>query len=301
MHYENRRLIHLALIVLLGVAGAAAQDDDTIRVQSELVVINATVTDAGGRSANGLKEAQFSVYEDGAPQRLAFFLTEQTPFAAAILLDTSGSMESRVSLARAAAVRFLEGLREDDTAAIYNFDWKVSRVQDFSGTRDIAESVFDLKAVGMTVLYDAIVEAAKALEARPEKRRAIIVLSDGADTRSAASADKALRAALAANATIYTVDMSAIDANGRDRMQNQGVLKNFAERSGGRFIATPGGAALRQAFKSVVDELGTQYTLGYQPTNDKRDGKWREIEVKIEDPRFVVRTRKGYNAPKSKK
>lgn len=278
----------------------AQDDDEPIKVESSLVVVNATITDAKGKPVAGLKQNQFQIFEDGKEQKIEFFAAEKTPFAAVILLDSSGSMEQRVSLARSAAIQFLDRLRMDDVTAIYNFDSKISLVQDFSNSRDIYEGVFDIKANGMTVLNDAIFKAAEELGKRPEKRRAIIVLSDGADTKSGRSADKALKAALAANATIYTVDMSAIDSNGKDRMQNQGVLKNFAEKSGGKFVATPGGVAMREAFKQIVEELGIQYTLGYQPTNTAKDGKWRTIELKSSKTDLTIRTRKGYNAPKEK-
>jgi Ca-activated chloride channel family protein len=209
-------------------------------------------------------------------------------------------MESRVSLARSAAIQFLQGLRAEDNVSIYNFDSKVEMVQDFSNSSDIRERVFDLKARGMTVLNDAVFKAAELLAARPEKRKAIVVLSDGADTMSGKSADKALQAALAAGVTIYTVDMSSIDVGGPARLQNQGVLKNFAEKSGGRFISTPGGIAMRDAFRQIVEELGLQYTVAYQPSNTKKDGKWREIELRVSRPNLTIRTRKGYKAPKSK-
>jgi Ca-activated chloride channel homolog len=279
----------------------AQTDDEPITVESSLVVINAAITDSKGKPVTGLKQAQFQVFEDGKEQKIEFFGFENTPFAAVILLDSSGSMEQRVSLARSAAIQFLDRLRTDDVTAIYNFDSKISLVQDFSNSRDIYEGVFDIKANGMTVLNDAIFKAAEELGKRPEKRRAIIVLSDGADTISKRSAEKALKAALAVNATIYTVDMSPLAAGiSRERMQNQGVLKNFAEKSGGKFIATPGGVAMRDAFKNIVEELGTQYTLGYQPTNTVKDGKWRAIEVKTGKAELNIRTRKGYNAPKEK-
>ncbi len=280
---------------------AFAQDDDEpVKVDSSLVVVNATITDSKGKPVLGLKKDQFQIFEDGNLQKLDFFEAEKTPFAAVILLDSSGSMEQRVSLARSAAIQFLDRLRIDDVTAIYNFDSKISLVQDFSNSRDIYEGVFDIKANGMTVLNDAIYKAAQELEKRPEKRRAIIVLSDGADTKSGRSADKALKAALAVNATIYTVDMSSLESgNTRERMQNQGILKNFAEKSGGKYISTPGGTAMREAFKNIVEELGVQYTLGYQPTNTAKDGKWRTIELKTAKTGLNIRTRKGYNAPKN--
>jgi Ca-activated chloride channel homolog len=294
------KLVVVFLLINLQSIFLFAQDDETIKVESSLVVLNATITDAKGKPVPNLKQNQFQIFEDGKEQKIEFFETEKTPFAAVILLDSSGSMEQRVSLARSAAIQFLDRLRTDDVTAIYNFDSKISLVQDFSNSRDIYEGVFDLKANGMTVLNDAIFKASQELAKRPEKRKAIIVLSDGADTQSGKSADKALKAALAVNATIYTVDMSAMDANIKDRAQSQGALKSFAEKSGGKFIATPGGVAMREAFKNIIEELGVQYTLGYQPTNTAKDGKWRTIELKIKKPEINVRTRKGYNAPKEK-
>jgi len=277
----------------------AQNDDEILNVESSLVVLNATVTDVKGKAFTGLKQNQFKVLEDGQEQKIDFFEAEETPFAAVILVDTSGSMEGSVSMARSAAINFLDGLRADDVTAIYNFDSKVSLVQDFSNSRDIVEKIFDLKAKGMTVLNDAIYAAALELGKRGEKRKAIIVLSDGADTKSGRSADKALKAAIAVNATIYTIDMSAANA-GNNRFQSQGALKNFAEKSGGKFIPTPGGVAMREAFKNIVEELGVQYTLGYQPTNTKKDGKWRAIEIRVAKPNLTIRTRKGYNAVKVK-
>ncbi|MCY7348818.1 MAG: VWA domain-containing protein [Pyrinomonadaceae bacterium] len=277
-----------------------AQEDEIISVESSIVVLNATITDTKGKVVTGLKQNQFKVLEDGQEQKLDVFEAEQTPFAAVILIDTSGSMEGSVSLARSAAIKFLDGLRSDDVTAIYNFDSKISMVQNFSNSRDIAENIFSLKADGMTALNDAIFQAALELGKRTEKRRAIIVLSDGADTYSRRTSDKALKAAVAVNATIYTIDMAASGSSSNSKAQSQGALKNFAEKTGGKFIATPGGVAMREAFKNIVEELGVQYTLGYQPTNLKKDGKWRAIEIRVAKPNLIIRTRKGYNAGRSK-
>jgi Ca-activated chloride channel family protein len=151
----------------------------------------------------------------------------------------------------------------------------------------------------MTVLNDAIVTASKALSERPEKRKAIVVLSDGLDTYSSASASKALDQALALGASIYTVDMSATDGAASRNAQSAAVLRNFAEKSGARFVATPGGQALRDAFAGISEELGHQYTISYRPINRVHDGKWRNIEVKVVREAVSVRTRKGYRAPKA--
>ena len=279
---------------------AAQKDDEIISVDSSIVVMNASITDAAGKAVTGLDRRLFRVFEDGVEQQISTFESEETPFAAVILIDTSGSMEERVSLARSAAIVFLDGLRADDNVAIYNFDSKVQIVQDFSNSRDIRDQAYDLRSHGTTVLNDAIYSAAEILSKRTEKRRAIIVLSDGADTASSKSADKALKAALAVNATVYTVDMSSPDDMSAGKRQNQGVLRSFADKTGGRFIETPGGRALRDAFGRIVGELGDLYTISYQPTNTKMDGKWRELRLDVAKPNLTIRTRKGYNGPKAK-
>lgn len=277
------------------------QDDDVIRTNTELVVLNVTVTDKVGQYVPGLALRDFTVFEDGKQvplEVISSFSVHESPFASVVLLDTSGSMESRLSLARSAAIRFLDRLRDEDVAAVYKFDSKVEQVQEFSGGRDLAPMVYGVKATGLTTLNDAIVDAAKALATRPEKRKAIVVLSDGLDTSSKASADKAVESALAVGASIYAVDMSATDGNASRNQQSAAVLKGFAEKSGGRFVATPGGPALRDAFASIADELGHQYTIAFRPLNQKRDGKWHKLDVKTSRSDLVVRTRKAYRAPK---
>jgi VWFA-related protein len=276
------------------------QDDDVISVNTNLVVLNVTATDGKGAYVHGLKRADFKVFEDGREQPLTNFSEEETPFAAALLLDISGSMEGRVSLARSAAIRFLDGLRENDVAAVYSFESKVEQVQEFSGSRDLTPRAFGLGAKGLTELNDAIVQAAADLAKRPEKRRTILILSDGADTKSRASSDKALAAAFAANATIYAVDMGERTMTGAaGEMAASGALRNFASKSGGRYVPTPGGRELREAFGEIVEELSNQYTVGYRPTNTARDGRWRNIEVKVSRPDVAARTRKGYRLAKS--
>src|SRR5258705_1699705 len=156
-----------------------------------------------------------------------------------------------------------------------------------------------VQATGLTTLNDAIVDAAKALAARPEKRKAIVVLSDGMDTHSKATSEKAIESALAVGASIYAVDMSASEGRGLSNRQSAAVLRDFAEKSGGRFVATPGGPALRDAFASIADELGHQYTIGFRPMNQRHDGKWHKLEVKSSRSDLVVRSRKAYRAPKN--
>lgn len=296
-----RTILFLVAVLFATVVVVVAQDDDVIRTNTDLVVLNVTVTDKAGQYVKALKASDFKVFEDGVevrPEMMAGFSVQESPYAAVVLLDSSGSMEARFSLARSAAIRFLDGLRPEDVAAVYRFDSKVERVQEFSGGRDLAPIAYAIRAKGMTTLNDAIVEAAKTLAERPEARKAIIVLSDGMDTYSKATSDKAVESALAIGASIFAVDMSSLEVGGSATRPSATSLKGFADKTGGRFIATPGGPALRDAFTGIADELGHQYTISYHPLNKSRDGKWRKLEVKVKREDVEVRTRKGYRGLK---
>ena len=291
----------LAVVLLLAAVTSFAQDDDVVRTTTENVVLNLTVTDKAGQYVKGLKLSDFKVYEDGVevkPEMIVSFSLHESPYAAVVLLDSSGSMEARFTLARSAAIRFLDGLRQDDVAAVYRFDSKVERVQEFSGGRDLAPTAYAIRARGMTTLNDAVVEAARILVERPEHRKAIVILSDGMDTYSKATSDKAVESALAVGASIFAVDMSDLHVGGTTGRQGAAQLRGFAERTGGRFVATPGGQQLRDTFAGIAEELGHQYTIAFRPANKNRDGKWRKLEVKLSREDLEVRTRKGYRAPK---
>src|ERR1041385_2722800 len=301
MTFLPRSVCLLAIVLLISPIVHAQDDDDVVRVNTDLVVLNVTVTDKNGQYVKALKKSDFKVYEDGKEvpaSAIASFAFQDAPYAAVVLLDSSGSMETRFSLARSAAIRFLDGLREEDVAAVYRFDSKVERVQEFSSGRDLAPVAYAIHAKGMTTLNDAVVEASRTLAERPEHRKAIVILSDGMNTFSKASAEKAVESALAVGASIYAVDMSSLEVAGTTTRQSAASLKGFAEKTGGTFIATPGGPALRDAFTGIANELGQQYTISYRPVNTKRDGKWRTLQVKVQRDDLTVRTRKGYRAPK---
>ncbi len=279
------------------------QKDDVISMETNLIVVNVTVTDLTDNYVSGLKLEDFKILEDTKQQRIIDLSFDEAPFASAILLDASGSMGTKLSLARAACGNFISGIRDGDVFAVYSFGgFKVKMLQDFTEVRDVPEAVWDMKARDETPLYDAIVTAADALSQRPERRRAILVVSDGADTKSKASLNDATRKATDANALIYGVDMSDKAVFKTDRRDNGAeVMKLLSTKTGGRFIAAPGGDKLRDAFASTVEELRRQYTLTYESTNEKLDGKWRTIEVRVSRPGLNVRARQGYYARKQGK
>ena len=142
----------LLLTVLLALSQAsirAQDDDDVVKVNTDLVVLNVSVTDKTGQYVKALKAKDFKVFDDGTEvpvNAIVSFGFQDSPYAAVVLLDSSGSMENRFTLARSGAIRFLDGLREEDVAAVYRFDPQVARVQEFSGGRDLSPQAYGIHA-----------------------------------------------------------------------------------------------------------------------------------------------------------
>lgn len=304
----------LALLIMPASSPNFAQDkknqerkseDETVRLRSDLVLVSATITDARGQYAHGLTAKDFKILEDDAPQTLDSFHAEEAPFAAAILIDMSGSMGYKFGLARGAAAAFAERIRDNDQVAVFGFNDEVRQFQDFTNVRDISDYVWDAEAKDQTRLYDCMDEALAALEKREEKRRAIVLISDGWDTRSSkATLDSVVKRALRAGVTVYTVDliedkeMVGTTDVALYLRRGRGEMKEVADKTGGRYIHSPQGDKLNDEFTNVVDELRNQYTLTYYTSNQKRDGRWRKITVTTSKPELTVRARRGYHAPK---
>ncbi len=271
---------------------------EVVSIETSLVVLNVTITDGKDRSVAGLAVTDFRVFENQAQQRIASFSFDEMPFAAVILLDTSVSMMNKMGLAQAACARFVTGVREGDSVAIYGFGGTTVRLlRDFAGAQEGADPLRDVRAEGNTPLYDGLIAAANALAKRPERRRAIVLISDGADTKSRATLADAARKVIAAGIAVYSVDLSDSAVYGISQRDNGAeVLKALSAKTGGRYFSVPGGNKLRDAFTRTVDELRNQYTITYEPTNDRHDGRWRAIEVLITRPKLKVRTRQGYFA-----
>jgi Ca-activated chloride channel family protein len=278
--------------------------DQSIRLHSDLVVLNVTVTDDRGRYMSSLAPKDFYVFEDGQPQSIGSLSSEEAPFAAAILIDMSGSMEYKFGMVRGAAASFLEHIGGDDQVAVYGFNTKIRQFQDFSNARDISDYIWDAKAERETRLYDCMQEGVEALAKRPEKRRAELIISDGWDNFSKASRDSVVKHAVNEAVTMYTIDLTDDElligggegANGLRRGRSE--LQEIARQTGGRYVHSPKGDQIEEAFTGLVEELRKQYTLTYYSTNAKRDGRWRKVEVRVNQAGLAARTKSGYYAPR---
>src|SRR4051812_24959836 len=295
----------MTLAVLLAAAGAtvlAAQG--RIRSGVELVSLNVTVTDAGGKYVTDMNEDEFEVYEDGAKQNLTFFSRTQQPISLALLLDTSASMDERMAIAQEAAVGFARQLHKEDQAEVIDFDSQVRILSPF--TNDAAALEKAIRATtpnGSTSLYNALYIALKELKkvhaasTSDIRRQAIVLLSDGDDTSSLIEFDQVLDLAKRSEVVIYAIGLRQGEIARREFKEAEFVLKQLATETGGRAYFPTDARELAKIYQGIWDELASQYAIAYSSANPKRDGAWRRVQVRLVRPGITARTKQGYYGP----
>lgn len=295
----------LALAIALStVALTHAAPQQVIRSGVDLVSLNVTVMD-GEHFVGGLPQEKFSIFEDGIKQDVSFFTSERQPIALSILLDSSTSMDTKLKTAQEAAIGFASRLGPQDVAQIIDFDSRPNVVQSFTNDRALLEAAIrKTTAGGSTSLYNAIYIALSELKKiRAEslaqvRRQAIVVLSDGEDTSSLVEYDAVLDAAKRSEVLIYCIGLkSRNDFPTKGFNEADFVMRTLAQETGGRAFFVELLPQLATIYQTIADELVSQYTIGYSPKNPKRDGAWRTVVVRVDQPDAVVRTKRGYFAP----
>ncbi|MBI1872401.1 MAG: VWA domain-containing protein [Acidobacteria bacterium] len=275
----------------------------------ELVALSVTVTDSKQKYVPGLHQAQFEVYEDGVLQDLSFFAADPVPLDLAILLDTSASMLDKMPVVREAAVGFARTLRGGDRGAVIEFKDTVRVLQPLTGDVGLLESAIGRTAAkGGTALHTALYVALKELARENLKtgdvrRQAIVVLSDGLDTRSLVTGDDVLELARRGGIAIYTISLpsSAIVrqsyAGSQFFSESDYSMRTLAQETGGRAFFPLGIQDLAPVYSVIALELANQYALGYVSKNPARSGGLRRIAVRLPSrPDARPRTRLGYLA-----
>ncbi|HOG28609.1 MAG TPA: VWA domain-containing protein [Vicinamibacterales bacterium] len=271
----------------------------------DLVSLTVTVTDGSNRYVTDLDSGDFTVFEDGVRQDVGVFSRTSLSLSVALLLDSSASMEERMSVARTAALGFVASLRPQDEVQLIDFDSRVRVVAPFTTSRpDLERAVRSVEAGGSTALYTAIYVALREMaktEARSveaQRRQAIIVLSDGEDTTSLVSYDAVLDLARRSDTVIYAIGIDARSA-GRGKGFNEAafVLRELTAQTGGQAFFPERLDELPAIYAHISRELSSQYLLGYVSSNSRRDGEWRRVSVRVSRPGAAARTRSGYYAP----
>jgi VWFA-related protein len=305
-----RAIVSYLCVASLAGGLAFAASPGQIRVQVNLVNLFATVRDKHKAIVTGLKQDDFQVYEDGQLQEITYFSAESNlPITVGMLMDTSGSEYYMLSGEKEAGSRFLARvMRKGDLAMVMSFDTDVDLLADFTDDRGmlnrainraqinapsggmIAQGPLPSSGTGGTNFYDAVYLAAHDKLSSEAGRKAIVVLTDAEDTGSKLSLQDAIEAAQRTDTVVHIL---LVAADGGD----QSVAKRLTDETGGRMIVVRSEKNLEQAFDQISEELRSQYTVGYSPSNKKHDGSYRKIKMEMKDKEYSVLTRRGYYAP----
>jgi Ca-activated chloride channel family protein len=346
MHFKTLLIIGSVSILLSGFSAGQkpkppeTRDDQTIKVNVEMVSLPVVVSTKEGKRITGLSKEDFEVFEDGVQQEIAGFAATDEPVDVALLLDTSGSTELELARIQRAAIDFVNQLHPDDEVAVVSFADDVTLQQDFSIDRDKNEyGIKKTRSGGCTVEYEAVWLGLEEVLKPKTERTALVLFTDGVDTCSHKASEKeTLELAKETKATIYSVYYNTESDLYRPRRRLGGpgypstypsqwppvimnpnppiyvpggpgsssseyaagrdYLSKLCEYSGG--LLFDGMTDLSYAFGEVAKELASQYSIGYYPSNNKHDGKFRKVEVKVKKTGLVARTKKGYFAKKDR-
>ncbi|HSA91503.1 MAG TPA: VWA domain-containing protein [Terriglobales bacterium] len=309
-------------------APSAKRNDDsalqTLRVEVEVVNVFFNVKDKRGALVPNLTRDRFEVFEEGAPQTIKYFAAESDqPLTLGLLMDTSGSVRSILDAEKRVGMAFLnEVIGSKDLAFLVTFDVNVDLLQDFTNSKSRLRQGFEKARIntgggdgviipggggnpvptskprGGTKLFDAVYLASREKLASEVGRKAIIILTDGQDEGSFYDIKQAIEAAQKADTLCYVLLIVDRGFYGGYPYSGPGDMEKLAEQTGGRMIEIKKMEQLKEAFDQIAQELRSQYSIGYTPSNTTRDGGFRRIQIKSTDG-YKIQARQGYYATKA--
>jgi VWFA-related protein len=289
----------------------------TIKAEVNLVNLFATVRDKNKRIVTELKQEDFKIFEDNHEEKISFFSKEMNlPITLGLLLDTSGSEQNMLGAIQDAGSSFLRRvLKKGDEALIISFDTDVDLLADLTDDHGVLTRAINKARIntggggyiannpgpvpssggGGTNLYDAIYLACSDKLNGEAGRKAIVVVTDAEDTGSRVKLEEAIEAAQRTDTVIHVLLVYDPRYGG-----NTSVAHKLTDETGGRMIVVNSEKKLQEAFDQISEELRSQYTLGYYPTNNVKDGKFRKVRVDVDNKDYKVLTRRGYYAPRAR-
>jgi VWFA-related protein len=301
-------IVSLTLLAPIHLAGqeGSVQGQAKFRSSVDLVSVTAIVRDRKGRFVRDLAQKDFTVEEAGRQRRILDFRSESDgPIRLAFLFDVSGSMRvgSKAVDARQAARQLLSSLRPTDQAGLFMFDTRLERVKDFSSDFAALDAAFDHvdPPYGQTSLYDAVAGTAQALvdasggTGKLQQRSAVVVFTDGIDTRSRLTPEQVSAVASGIDVPVYVIAVVAPidDPRQSGRPDDEGGLRNLSQWTGGELFTASAPAHASVATRQIVEELRHQYVLAFEASTG---AGWRPLEVRARDRALIVRARTGYSA-----
>jgi Ca-activated chloride channel homolog len=275
-----------------------------IVVDTTLVVIPVTVTDPSNRFVLGLDRKDFRILEDSVEQKITDFSAEDAPLSVGLLVDTSGSMDLKLTTSRRAVAEFMKTMNAQDEAFLIQFSDEAKIVQPFThDTRQIEQHLTDMKAGGLTALLDAVNMGVKEMKNAKNPRKALVIVSDGGDNHSRYTGSDIKDVVKEADTQIYAMGVfepNLLPGLAAEVVSGPKLLAQIADQTGGRAYGASEFGQLPGIAEKIAIELRNQYVLAYYPTNSTRDGKYRHVEVKLDQPTGLpalkARWRLGYYA-----
>ena len=294
-----KAVLTIAAVIALGAALATAQKSPSFSARSELVILDVAVTGDRGEFVGGLPQDAFHVFEEGHPQKLAFFAEQDAPATIGLLIDASGSMLTNRDRIIAGITSLAEASNPEDEFLPLVFNERVTPVLTRGRfTRDPVELkdalTNNLVVLGKTAFHDAVAEAIDGVSKGSHERRVLIVLSDGGDNASRLTFDDLLTKVQASNVVIYTIALIDPITLG----YNKDALRRVATVTGGLAFEPKTKPVVGKAFRAIAADIRSRYAVAYEPS-DTSSGKLTHVRVSVDAPNhrnLKVRTRTGYVA-----
>jgi Ca-activated chloride channel family protein len=303
----------LAFFSACAIAAFAQSDPQTttaFRADTTLVLVPVSVTDPSNRYVLGLEKQDFHLFEDDVPQTITHFSSEDAPLSIGLLVDTSGSMGAKLDTSRRAVIEFLKTLNASDEAFLVEFsDQAELAVSLTSDSRAIQNKLTSVTSGGLTAMLDAVHTGLQEMKRAKNPRKALLIISDGGDNNSRYTATQIGDLVREADVQIYAMGVFepvlsfGLTTAGLTTAEMSGpkLLSEIAEQTGGRALAATNLRELPGIAERIGIELRNQYVLAYSPSNKNRDGKYRKVQVKLDQPKALpalkARWRLGYYAP----
>src|SRR5450432_244491 len=276
-----------------------------IRVDTNVVLIPVTVTDPLNRFVTGLDQEVFELFEDKLKQKIISFGSEDAPLSIGIVFDTSGSMGPKLEKSRQSVTEFFKTANPEDEAFLVEFNDRPELVTPFThNLEEIQNRLTFTQSKGRTALLDGVLLALRTMKKAHNPRKALVVISDGGDNSSRYTESELKNLVKESDVQIYAIGIyEPVQSRGRtpEELAGPGLLTDVSEPTGGRHFVVENLNELPDVAAKIGIELRNQYVLGYSPSNAARDGKYRKVKVKINQPRGLPQLhafwRTGYYAP----
>ncbi|HUQ50401.1 MAG TPA: VWA domain-containing protein [Terriglobales bacterium] len=273
-----------------------------LKVDVDLVLVNVTVTDPMNRLVTGLEKENFRLLEANAQQDIRHFSSEDAPISVGVILDLSGSMNNKMLKARDAIVEFFKTANPQDEFFLVTFADKPELLADFTQSiEEIQGRLVYSVPKGRTALLDAVYLGVSKMRDAKHNKKALLVISDGADNRSRYTDSEIKSLVKEADVQIYAIGIFDDVRGTPEEVRGPYMLSEMTDVTGGRTFPVSDINDLADVAVKIGVELRNQYVLGYRPTNKTRDGKWRKLKVKLNAPKGLpplnVHTKTGYYAP----